>query len=382
MHHSVRTIAAACALCASAGAAQAQFYTLGGYDTPTSVTNSGIVAGYDDDSYFTWSVAHGRTDIPGSIPGNGTGGIPRITENGLKLGATNLNPNNNLTEIASYDMTSQKWTTYGSLGSSSGDSASGGFGMNASGSVQVGNAWVNAGSANAIIVKNGVLTDLGSNVAGRSSRADAVSDDGSLIGGHQDREDGYRSGAVWINGVEKLLTTQGGDPLGWVSDVSGNGEWAVGGGGYYVGGSAYMWNGTIDTINLLDNPFYNDGWEMTATSVSFDGSVVIGYAQDWFFDRMGWIWTAATGTMTMEQYAAQFDGYNGEFLLGPLDLSPDGRNIVGYGIDSSGFAMTGWMISTPVPEPSTWAMLAAGLGFVGVAAHRRRRRSTTKSHAA
>lgn len=365
----IRAVATACALCVTAGA-HAQFYVLGPYDTPSSVTNSGIVAGYDDVGYFTWSVASGRTSIPGAIPGNGTGGIPRLTENGLKLGATNYNPATNMTEIASYDKSTGMWTTYGGLGSSSGDSVSGGFGMNASGTVQVGNAWVNGGTAHAVVVNNGVLTSLGSNVAGASSRADAVSNDGTFIGGYQDMADGYRAAAVWINGTEQVLTLNG-DPLQQVNGVSGNGQWAVGGGGYYANGSAFMWNPNTG-VKLLDNPFFDAGYELTATSVSFDGSVVIGYGQDIFFQRMGWIWTEATGTMTMEEYASQFDGYNGEYLLGPLAISQDGRNITGYGIDSTGFAFTGWMISAPVPEPSTWATMAIGLGLLGWVGRRRR----------
>ena len=369
MRTTFKLSAAAIAITA-ASAAQAQFYRLGPYDLPSSVTNAGLVAGYDDMGYFTWSAAGGRTSIPGAIPGNGTGGIPRITENGFKLGATNTNPNTGLTEIASYDTTTGTWTTYGGLGASSDSSVSGGFGMSADGSVQVGNAWINAGTAHAIVVRDGVLTDLGSNVAGASSRADAVSNDGHLIGGYQDQEDGYRAAAVWIDGVEQVLTL-GGNPLQQVNAVSGDGQWAVGGGGYYGNGSAYMWNPNTG-VKLLDNPFYDAGYELTATSVSFDGSVVIGYGQDFFFQRMGWIWTEATGTVTMESFASQFDGYGGEFLFGPLAVSQDGRNITGYGVNADWSGYTGWVISVPIPEPSTWAMFGLGLGLLGFVGARRR----------
>ena len=42
-----------------------------------------------------------------------------------------------------------------------------------------------------------------------------------------------------------------------------------------------MWN--PDTgVKLLDNPFHDAGYDLTATSASFDGSVVIGHGDDFF----------------------------------------------------------------------------------------------------
>lgn len=367
-----RIAVAAIALIA-VSAAQAQFYRLGPYDTPSSVTDSGFVAGYDDVGYFIWSAAGGHTPIGGAIPGQGTGGIPRISESGSKVGATNYDLDSGTTQIASYDKASGLWTNYGGLGGSSDGSVSGGFGMNASGSVQVGNAWINGGTAHAIMLKDGTLTDLGSSVVGASSRADAVSNDGSFIGGYQDMADGYRAAAVWINGSQQVLTL-GGEPLQQVNGVSGDGQWAVGGGGYAADGSAFMWNRNTG-LKLLDNPFFDAGYALTATSVSFDGSVVVGYGEDIFFGRMGWIWTEATGTISMEEYAMGLDGYSGEFLFAPLAVSQDGRNITGYGLDASFVNYTGWMISTPVPEPSTWATVALGLGLLGFIGARRRGRA-------
>lgn len=347
--------------------AHAQFYTLGGYDSPGAVTNNGVVAGYDDSQYFTWTASGGHVYHGGAIPGNGNGGIPRLSADGTKLGATAWNTSTGLSEMASCDLSSNTWTTHGSLGASSDSSASGGFGMNADGSIQVGNAWVDGGNAHAVKYQGGVLTDLGSLYSNRSSRADSISDDGTIIGGYQDMTDGYRAAAVWINGVEQVLMN-GADPLGQVNAVSGNGQWAVGGGNYALNGSAYMWNQSTG-LKVLDNPFAADGWSLTATAVSADGSVVVGFGEDFWFDRMGWIWTEQTGTVSLESYAQGLNGYNGEFLLGPTAISPDGKYITGYGIDSTGFGYTGWVMHNPVPEPSSIAVIGFGIAFI-----RRRRK--------
>jgi uncharacterized membrane protein len=217
------------------------------------------------------------------------------------------------------------------------------------------------------------MTDLGSLFENRASRADGVSDDGSLIGGYQDREDGYRSGAVWVNGSEMLLEN-GIDPLGPVHAVSGDGNWAVGGGGYGLNYSAYKWSPTQGLI-ALDNPFLANSYEMVATACSQDGSVIVGYARDftgwgWGSLDQGWIWTETGGVQTLESYATGLGVYGGEFLTNPLGVSPDGKYIIGQGLNAQGTAFIGWAMATPVPEPATLTALA--LGTLAVARRRKK----------
>jgi uncharacterized membrane protein len=49
------------------------------------------------------------------------------------------------------------------------------------------------------------IVDLGSSVAGRSSRALGVSGDGNVVVGDQARADGFQQGARWLNGREELF---------------------------------------------------------------------------------------------------------------------------------------------------------------------------------
>jgi hypothetical protein len=116
---------------------------------------------------------------------------------------------------------------------------------------------------------------------------------------------------------------------------------------------------------------------MVATACSQDGSVIVGYARDftgWGWGQLdqGWIWTEATGVQTLEAYATGLGVYGGEYLTNPLGVSPDGRFIVGQGLNAQGTAYIGWAMATPVPEPATLSVF--GLAAVGLVARRRRSR--------
>ncbi|MCL2161626.1 MAG: PEPxxWA-CTERM sorting domain-containing protein [Betaproteobacteria bacterium] len=80
-------------------------------------------------------------------------------------------------------------------------------------------------------------------------------------------------------------------------------------------------------------------------------------------------WASGTG----EFYELAGSGVNGAFINGgPNALVSNSFNsgVAGRYV----FEVRNGVISTPIPEPETWAMLLAGLGVVGVTAKRRRRR--------
>lgn len=355
--------------------ASAQFYTFGDWSqVPTSVSNGGLVAGYDmlQGQYMTWSSDSGFNSIGGQAPGNGHGGWPSITPDGTKIGGTSMNGASGKSEVSIYDVFGGTWTLLGSLGSSSGDGASAGFAISSDGTTVVGNGWVDEGHAHALRSQLGVMTDLGSAFSGHSSRADAVSNDGSLIGGYQEYEDGYWGGTVWLNGAQMLMQTGLGDPLGMVHSISGDGKYAYGQGGYYGGYSAYRWS-QVNGVETLDNPFAGDEYGMTPLSANSDGSIVLGYAEhqwDFWQPRRGWIWTEATGTQSMESFAVNAGDYHGEMLTNPLGISANGEWIIGQGYDAEGINSINWAIHTPVPEPTT----LAALSFGAAALIRRRRK--------
>lgn len=355
---------------AAASAAHAQYWTIGGnnWETPYAVTNSGLVAGYDVDQYFTFSPGGSIQGIGGQIPGNGHGGNPSISANGQRIGGTSINQGSGKSEISMYDVGTGAWTQLGSLGSFSDAGASAGFGISADGSTVVGNAWIDAGNTHAVRWQNGVLTDLGSMIDNRSTRANGVSGDGSVIGGWQDRADGYRSASVWINGAQTLLEV-GGEPLGEAMAVSRDGNWVVGQGGWYGGNRAFMWNPNSG-LTFINNPWESMGREMVATAVNGDGTLVVGYARAFWEMDFGWVWTPSTGLMELGDYAAlRGVDTGGSFLTNPLGVSDDGTYIVGQGIASDGWTFNAWEMHAPVPEPASALTLALG----GLALLRRRR---------
>ena len=89
------------------------------------------------------------------------------------------------------------------------------YGTSPDGSVIVGIAWNGCTTAHAFRWEETTgMVDLGSIVAGRSSRANGVSGDGRVVVGGQDTSRGHRQGARWVDGRQELFT----GPAGGVGD--------------------------------------------------------------------------------------------------------------------------------------------------------------------
>jgi uncharacterized membrane protein len=72
------------------------------------------------------------------------------------------------------------------------------------------------------------MVDLGSIVTGRSSRANAISANGTVIVGWQDEPTGTRSGAKWVDGVESFITDGNGNNVGEAGGISADGNTIIG----------------------------------------------------------------------------------------------------------------------------------------------------------
>lgn len=212
----------------------AQVYEVaaGGYYFPGGVSDNGIVSLYLDNVVYKWDSATGLSAIGTVSNGFNFAGGVSVSNDGTKISATVTNPETNINEMSLYNTVTENWSHSGGLGYTVDGTESSAWGISGDGSTIVGLGWNEQGGGNAIKwdAENGI-TDLGSMISGRSSRANDINDDKTVVVGWQDREDGYRTGAKWVNGVESYILNSSGENTGAAVAVSADGNTIVGGTG-------------------------------------------------------------------------------------------------------------------------------------------------------
>lgn len=325
--------------------AQVTFHNLGSAG-PTDLSADGTVAvGDQGGSYFRWTAVGGVVPIGGVSAGGGVGGQAKVSASGQLVGGTNFNPVSGLHELSRYDVGTGTWTFLGGLGASSGSETSSGWDISADGQHQVGLGWINAGGAHAITWNQGSgVVDLGSTVPNRSTRANAVDDDGTVVYGWQDSSTGFRQGARWIGGVQTLIF-QNGNMMGEAGACSADGTYAVGVGVGSNGFQPYRWSEAGGAVNLgllpgISNP------RAGATAISADGSQVIGYVRPFgqpaTFGR-GFFWREDLGMVDLTNYVTALGAVlpTNYVLALPLAMSADGTTVAGLSMSGTGWVITG-----------------------------------------
>ncbi|MBL0922652.1 MAG: hypothetical protein IBJ10_11075 [Phycisphaerales bacterium] len=348
-----------------------QFYNLGEGAGGTSISDNGVVAGIHDGfgQYFYLTAAGGLTLIGGVHPNQGYGGQASISNDGMRIAGTNINADTNLGEAAIYDRNTGSWTNLGGIGGSIDASTSSGWGISGDGNHVVGLGWLPNGQAHAIRWnQNDGMVDMGSTSPGQASRANAANGDGSVIGGWQDNDLG-RVGAVWVNGVQRILTDGDGNPVSEALSISDDGQWVTG--VTYGIPQTYRYNTFTDTMEYID-PVDGGFFFPTAlgAAISDDGRTIIGSVRDFgppIFGT-GFIWREGLGVMSI----ADFFNYSGVdidpgmIFSMPFAMSGDGLTFSGLAL-SSDFQVVGWVVTIPAPSS------AAALGLAGLVGLRRRR---------
>lgn len=83
----------------------------------STVNNDGLVAGYltGSPTYLVWNPDLGTTtDIGGVSPGGNAGGQAKFSADGTKLSGSDMGAT--ASEMATYDMATDTWTTHGGIG--------------------------------------------------------------------------------------------------------------------------------------------------------------------------------------------------------------------------------------------------------------------------
>ncbi|SFN10054.1 Por secretion system C-terminal sorting domain-containing protein [Chryseobacterium oleae] len=306
-------------------------YTVGG------ISDGGVVSMHTSaGQILKWDEINGLVQIGSISNGYPAAGRTLINAAGTKIASSTTNSGTGFNEISTYDTASTSWSNHGGLVPTGWDGhVSSTWGMTSDGNTIVGLGWVTAGSAHAVKwdATNGV-TDLGSIVPNRSSRANAINADGSVIVGWQDQDNGTRSGAQWVNGVESFITDSNGDYVGEAGDVSADGTTIIGA----AMPNPYVWN-SVSGVTYITHPNSSAFFRGGATGISADGKKVVGFFRPFAAPPMsgeGFIWTAAGGRVNLNDYAVGL-GINtqGVNMSLPLAISQDGRRVAGIGTNAS-----------------------------------------------
>ena len=227
------------------------------------------------------------------------------------------------------------------------------------GRVIVGGDYTTAGGLEVVRWVDGVEEKLPSSLVG--GYANAVSGDGSVIGGSLPRGGGYR----WQNGVVTPLPGLGGT-YGGVDDMTPDGSILVGNAalpGTSIGPAVRWVNGAIESLgDLPGGPL--SAW---ANTTSADGTLIGG--QSWNTTSLiAFLWDPVHGmrdakTALKDDYGIDTTGW---VLTSVNGISDDGRVVVGNGYTGSdtNSVYRGWVAF--IPEPAPALLLALGLGGIAL----------------
>ena len=352
-----RLLACALTLCsaslADAGGSAGSFQLLGASGlTPTDASSDGqVVVGYNLNEFWYWTAEQGLVPIGGLAPSAGGAGSAGVSDDGTRIGYTIIGPQTGKTEGAFYDVASGQTTSIGTFGFSCDLSATSCWGISGDGNSMVGLGWHVACAARGYRFSSSAgLVDLGSTVSGSPSRANACNSNGTVIAGWQDSSSGARQGAVWTNGVQRIITTQAGASLGEAGAVSADGTWVIGQGASTNSFRGWRWSQATGYQALPASPI--PALTRTfPTAISADGSRILLFYRTQFPPSTageGYMWI--NGTITpLETLAAQAGiTLTPDIRLAlPLGMSRDGYTIVGTARTAAG--VQGFILDLPRP---------------------------------
>ncbi|HMF92721.1 MAG TPA: hypothetical protein VKE96_00425 [Vicinamibacterales bacterium] len=300
---------------------------------PTAVSANGTIVGaLETGGGFYWMPTTGDIFVGGKA-------AVALSRDGRTIVGTGLDPRS--IEQAGIWQRAAEWRLLGSIASNAAPCdtlLSSSYGTSATGNVIVGLAWNGCTVARAFRWEASTgMVDLGSTVAGRSSRANGVSGDGKVVVGFQDHATGFRQGARWTDGRQELFTGPSG-LVGQANEANMDGSIVVGQVCRPISQenpfdqSAWIWTAR-DGLQCLPIPQTRPNYIGIAFATSDDGHV-IGGAHSFGLDSDAVLWIDRVPSYVKDYLRshgvpAAFDGWiNTGYLTA---VSPDGRLLVGYG---------------------------------------------------
>jgi probable HAF family extracellular repeat protein len=308
---------------------------------PTDVSAAGVVVGsYREPSGFYWMPTT-RDIFIGGV------GVSAVSRDGLRIVGTALDSRG--IEQAAIWQRASEWQLLGSVVPNAAPCdalLSSTYDTSDDGSVIVGLAWNGCRVARAFRWSNSTgMVDLGSTVEGRSSRANGVSGDGTLIVGWQEHSTGFRQGARWAGGRQELFTGPNG-LIGEAHAANRDGSIVVGQGCRPdQDQSAWIWTAR-DGLQCVSPPRPRLGFYISSMLATSDDGRVIGGSQSFGLESEAVLWLDRAPVYLKDFLRANgipnaFDGWiNTGFITG---VSPDGRMLVGYGAGRRDF--TGYVVT-------------------------------------
>ena len=334
---------------------------------PTGVSGDGsvIVGPNGKTAAFRWSANTGLIDLD---MGSGQnllqmvfeGFSPRVSQDGFTVVGS---------RILDFEVEASRWTESGGVVVLNDLPAlhfqSRARDVSADGAVIVGYAESNLGAQAFRWTEGEGLVPLGDLSGGSiNSVATAVSADGSTIAGNGESASGPEAfrwteatGMVGLGALDAI------NHYSQAHNISADGNVIVGvsssGGGYqpfrWTEESGMVGLGTISDSGTMFEAYFG------SYAVSGDGSTIVG---SWFVDDQGaqaFLWAETHGMRGLKDVLVSDYGLDllGWELSSAIDISDDGRTIVGYGL-SPGGGIQGWV--AVVPEPSSIVLAGVGLG--------------------
>lgn len=306
-----------------------------------SSANGTVVAGQDNSRYWYWTRDTWVVALEESVPpGQGIGGNPCITNDGTVMTCSTLVDLNGVSkaEATLYDINTAAYDpAVGSLGSHCDRERDGAWGMNPTASFVCGLVW-NGCTGNGFVWDSATDTIMvmPTKYFFKPTRANDISDDGTVVVGWNDDYNGFRQGCVWVknssgNYIATVLTNGLATPtkLSEASAVSGNGVWLAGLGRSSIdAGAPWRWSAANGYQSLGVQPVPGVGG---ATAMNPDGTKILCYMGVAAALGEGYIWIQDRGYVALEDYAAEFGVTmpDGVRLALPLSISVDGLTITG-----------------------------------------------------